>query len=93
MPDGGWIAVRVVGAAHRLVADSYAFAHTSPVYVVREGRPPFVSAADAAYLGEVVEAIRARAERGAWRSDADRAAFLAQIDEARAVYLRIAGRR
>jgi hypothetical protein len=52
-----------------------------------------VSAADAAYLGEVVEAIRARAERGAWRSDADRAAFLAQIDEARAVYLRIAGRR
>ncbi len=91
-PDGGWVAVRAVGPAHRYVADSYGFSHTSPVYVVREGRPGFVSAADAQYLGEVVEAIRDRAGRGAWRSDAARAAFMQELDEARAVYRRLAGR-
>jgi hypothetical protein len=92
IPDGGWIAVRVVGPPHRYVADSYAFAHTSPVYLMREGRPPFVSAADATYLGEVVDAIRARVDRGAWRSAADHAAFLAGLDQARAVYTKLAAR-
>lgn len=91
-PDGGWVAVRIVGPPHRHVADSYAFAHTSPVYVTREGRPAFVSSADAAYLAEVVEAIKARADRGDWRSASDRSAFMAELDEARRVYLARAGR-
>jgi Tol biopolymer transport system component len=91
IPDGGWIAARVVGPPSPYVADSYAFAHTSPVYVVRDGRP-FVSAADALYLAEVVEAIWTRADRAGWRSDADRAAFRAEIDQARAVYLKLASR-
>ena len=89
IPDGGWVAVRVVGPPHRYIADSYAFAHTSPVYVVREGRPPFVSAADAQYLAAVVDAIWARADRAEWRSEADRAAFKSEIDQARAVYARL----
>jgi len=38
VPEGGWIAARVVGPSSRYVTDSYAFAQTSPVYVVRGGR-------------------------------------------------------
>ena len=92
MPDGGWIAVRVVGAPSKYVADSYAFAHSSPVYVVRDGRPPFVSAADAQFLAAVVDAIWARADRAGWRSEADRAAFKDEIDRARAAYVALARR-
>lgn len=85
LPTGGWIAARVVGQAHPLVGDSYVFAHTSPVYVVRNGRP-WVSREDATFLGEVVDAIKARVARGFWRSDAERDAFLAELDRAREVY-------
>ena len=88
MPDAGWIAARVIGPPSRDVADSYAFAHTTPVYVVRNGRT-FVSHADAAFLAEVVDAIWARADRGPWRSDAERAAFKNEIDRARARYLEL----
>jgi TolB protein len=91
-PDGGWVAVRAVGPPHRYVADSYGFAHSSPIYVEREGRSSFVSTADAQFLAEVVEAIRVRADRGRWRSDAMRAAFMRELDEAAAVYLRLAAR-
>lgn len=92
LPEGGWIAARAIGPAHRYVGDSYAFAQTSPVYVVRGGRP-FVSREDAAFLGQVVDAIRARAARStAWRSESERDALLKQIDEARAVYARLMNR-
>lgn len=93
LPDGGWIAVRVVGPPSRRVADSYAFAQSSPVYVVREGRSPWVSTADAAFLADVVAAIRTRVDRAEWRSEAGRAAFLAELDAAREMYLRLAGSR
>ena len=92
MPEGGWIAARVVGPPSRFVADSYAFAQTSPVYVVRGGRP-FVSAEDAAFLSAVVDAIWARASKATWRSDADRATFKRDIDTAKARYERLAGGR
>ncbi len=86
IPDGGWVAVRVIGPPSKYVADSYAFAQTTPVYVVRNGRP-FVSAADAKFLAEVVDAIWTRASRGPWRSETDRERFKQEIDRARAVYL------
>jgi TolB protein len=86
IPDGGWVAVRVTGPPSKYVADSYAFAQTTPVYVVRNGRP-FVSAADAKFLADVVDAIWARASRGPWRSETDRERFKQEIDRARAVYL------
>lgn len=92
LPQGGWVAARVIGPSSREVADSYAFAQTSPVYVVRDGKP-FVSAEDAKFLADVVDAIWARASRSAWRSDAEREAFKREIDQARAVYLRLAGNR
>jgi hypothetical protein len=90
LAEGGWVSARVTGPPSRYVADSYAFAQTSPVYVVRGGRA-FVSRDDAKFLAEVVDAIWARASKSAWRSDAERDAFKREIDQARAVYLRLAG--
>jgi len=88
MPDGGWIAARVVGPPSKYIADSYAFAQTSPVYVVRNGKR-FVSPTDAKFLADVVDAIWARVSRGTWRSDAERDRFKQEIDQAKAVYLKL----
>jgi hypothetical protein len=85
VPDGGWVAARAIGPSSRPIGDSYAFAQTSPVYVVREGRR-FVSPEDAKFLADVVDAIWARASRSPWRSDAERDAFKTEIDRALAVY-------
>jgi TolB protein len=91
-PAGGWIAARVVGPSSRYVSDSYAFAQTSPVYVVRNGKR-FTSADDAIFLRNVVDAIWARVDnpRTRWRTPAEREKFKAAIDRARAVYEQIAG--
>jgi hypothetical protein len=86
---------------HRLaISDSYAFAQTSPVYVVRDGKR-FTSAEDAAFLRDTVDALWARVESGGrgrggapgqsrWRTPAEREKFKAAIDHARAVYDKIA---
>ena len=89
MPEGGWVAARVVGPASKYVTDSYAFAQTSPVYVVREGRV-FRSPEDGRFLADVVAAIGERTARSRWRSDAERERFMAAITQARAVYERCA---
>ncbi len=93
VPQGGWVAARVVGPSSRYVSDSYAFAQTSPVYVVRDGRP-FTSAEDAIFLRDVVDAIWARVDtqQTRWRTPAEREKFKAAIDQARAVYDAIAKR-
>ena len=90
MEDGGWIAARVVGPPSKYIADSYAFAQTTPVYVVRGGTPR-VSKEDAKFLAAVVDAIWARVSNSNWRSDADRGKFKQEIDQARAVYAKLAG--
>jgi hypothetical protein len=90
LPQGGWIAARALGPASNYVGDDYAFAHTSPVYVVRGGRK-YVNRDDVDFLARTVDAIWTRAERGRWRSDAERDRFRAAVDSARAVYVRIAG--
>jgi TolB protein len=92
MPEGGWIAARVLGPHSKYIGDDYAFAHTSPVYVVRGGRR-YVNPADARFLAETVDAIWTRVERGRWRSDAERDRFRAAVDSARGVYGRLAGGR
>jgi len=91
VPQGGWIAARVVGPASRYVSDSYGFAQTSPVYIVRDGKR-FTSAEDALFLRDVVDAIWARVDgqRTRWRTPAEREKFKAAIDQARAVYDAIA---
>jgi TolB protein len=93
VPQGGWIAARVSGPASRYVSDSYAFAQTSPVYVVRDGKR-FSSPEDAAFLRDIVDNIWARVDgqRAQWRSPAEREKFKAAIDKARAVYDRLAAR-
>jgi TolB protein len=93
VPDGGWVAIRVVGPSSKYVSDSYAFAQTSPVYVVRDGKR-WTSADDARFLAEVVDAIWARVDgpRARWRTPAERDTFKAAIDRARSVYLEIAAR-
>ena len=88
VPDGGWIAARAIGPASKYVGDSYAFAQTTPVYVVRNGRT-FISQDDARFLADVVDAIWARADRAAWRSPAERERFKGEIERAKAVYLRL----
>lgn len=89
IPQGGWIAVRVDGPSSRYVWDSYAFAQTSPVYVVRGGRQ-WRSATDARFLAEAVDATWERVKNSAWRSDEERDRFHAALEQARTVYNRIA---
>ncbi len=89
LPHGGWIAARVTGPSSRYITDSYAFAQSSPVYVVRGGHP-FVSADDAQFLAAAVDALWARMERTRWRTSAERDRFKTAVDEARSVYERIA---
>ncbi|MCG8557522.1 MAG: CehA/McbA family metallohydrolase, partial [Proteobacteria bacterium] len=61
LQSSGWIAFRAIGPSHRYVSDSYAFAHTTPVYIVRDGRR-FTSAEDARFLADVVQAMWRRVE-------------------------------
>jgi TolB protein len=89
MPEGGWIAARVLGPHSKYIGDDYAFAHTSPVYVVRDGRK-YVKADDVQFLAQTVDAIWTRVERSRWQSDAERDRFRAAVDSARAVYRRLA---
>jgi TolB protein len=85
VPLGGWIAARATGQKSKYVGDDYAFAQTSPVYVVRGGRR-FIKASDVQFLAKTVDAIWDRVERGRWRSDAERDAFRAAVNKARAFY-------
>jgi hypothetical protein len=87
--QGGWIAARATGPSSPFVTDSYAFAQTSPVYVVRGGQP-YRSAEDARFLSEAVAALWERVQNSRWRSDAERQRFQASVEQAKAVYDRIA---
>ena len=89
MPEGGWIAARVLGPHSGYIGDDYAFAHTSPVYVVRAGHR-YVKPDDVRFLDQTVAAIWSRVEQSRWRSDAQREGFRIAVDSARAVYARLA---
>jgi TolB protein len=88
VPHGGWIAARASGPASNYLGDDYAFAQTTPVYVERGGKR-YRNAADVKFLADTMDAIWARVERSRWRSDAERDAFHAAIDKARAVYQKL----
>jgi TolB protein len=91
IPEGGWMAARVLGPHSRHIGDDYAFAQTGPVYVVRGGRR-YVKVEDVQFLSQTVDAIWARVERSRWNSDADRDHFKAMVDSAKRVYAAIGGR-
>ncbi|HEU4990281.1 MAG TPA: CehA/McbA family metallohydrolase [Gemmatimonadaceae bacterium] len=90
VPEGGWVAVRVTGPVSRYVGDSYVFAQTTPVWVVRGGRR-FTSPSDARFLAELVWDLWTRTDRtAAWRTPDERARFRAGVARARGIYERIA---
>jgi len=89
LPEGGWIAARALGPSTRFVTDDFAFAHTSPVDVVRGGRP-YASAVDARFLARAVAALGEDVGDEEWRTSEDRERFLAAVAEARSIYERIA---
>jgi len=88
VPAGGWVAARAIGPASKYLGDDYAFAQTSPVYVVRGGKR-FVNPTDVQFLADTVDAIWTRVERARWRSDAERDTFRAAVDRAKAYYLEL----
>jgi Tol biopolymer transport system component len=91
LPDGGWVGARATGPKSKYLGDDYAFAQTSPVYVVRGGRK-YVKPADVQFLADTCDAVWTRVEKSRWRSDADRMAFKAAIDKAKTYYLGLLGR-
>ena len=88
VPAGGWVAARTTGPKSKYLGDDYAFAQTSAVYVVRGGKK-FVKPADVQFLMDTCDAVWTRVEKARWRSDAERAAFKAAVDRARAYYQKL----
>ena len=88
VPQGGWIAARASGPPSKYLGDDYAFAQTSPVYVVRGGRR-YLNGSDVKFLADTTDAIWARVEHSQSRSAAERDTFRAALDKAKAVYERL----
>jgi cyclophilin family peptidyl-prolyl cis-trans isomerase len=89
LPQGGWVAARAMGPSSRYVGDAFAFAHTSPVYVVRDERP-FSSASDAGFLAKAVEELwRLAAARDSWVTVAQKTAYRDAVHRARDHYRRV----
>jgi len=92
VPDGGWVAAMAVGPASRAVTDGYPFAHTTPVYVVRDGNP-YVDPAAATFLADVVRAQWARVvQRDHFADEAARTRYREAAEAAIEVYEQIAAR-
>ena len=88
--ENGWIAVRAIGPSHRYITDTYAFAQTTPVYVLRNGER-YTSAEDARFLRKTVEALwQSVKERGQWHSEAEKTRYRQAVEEAKSVYRQIA---
>ena len=89
IPGSGWMAARAIGPPSKYVGDTFPFAQTSPVYVVRDG-VTYTSAQDAQFLLDTINVLWERVEqRDSWNTEAERGAYLDAIDEARRVYQRI----
>lgn len=90
IPENGWIAVRAYGPHNRYITDSYPFAQTTPVYVLRNGER-YTSPEDARFLRDVVEALwKSVRERDRWHSEADKERYRKAVEKATDVYQRIA---
>ena len=92
--DGsGWLLLRAWNdGSHPLVFDLYPYATTGPVYLTVGGAAPR-SAEDAEYFIAWIERIRESAgEHPDYNNDAERAAILGHLDEARRVFESRAGR-
>jgi Tol biopolymer transport system component len=86
--ESGWVVLRAwADEPEWPVLDLYPFGSTSPVYVkVGDAEPR--SNEDAAYFVQWVDRLRQSADaRHDWNTDAERAAVMATLDQARAVYV------
>lgn len=88
----GWLALRTSGPPHADNPGGEAYAHTSPVYVEVAGRPS-AARADAQFFVEWINRLElALRERDRIPTAAERAHVAAQLEAARAVYIKIAAR-
>jgi Tol biopolymer transport system component/cyclophilin family peptidyl-prolyl cis-trans isomerase len=86
VPAGGWIAARAIGPSSRYVGDTFAFAQTSPVYVVHDGNA-FISVADASFLLQSVDELWRRvAARNSWFSELQKSTYRQYVENARSYY-------
>jgi hypothetical protein len=85
LPRGGWIAARATGPSSRYVGDAFAFAQTSPVYVVRDGETS-IDEDDVRFLADAVTELWRRVEaRNTWQTQAQEDAYRAGVERALAV--------
>jgi Tol biopolymer transport system component/cyclophilin family peptidyl-prolyl cis-trans isomerase len=90
IPASAWVAVMVTGPAARYVADGYPFAHTSPVWIDRDGQP-YRDPDAARFLADVVRLLWDRVStRDRFSTDAGRDRYRAAVEQAIEVYERIA---
>ena len=81
LQDSAWIAVRAEGPRSVWTTDSSLFAHSSPVYVLIDGRDIVVEA-DRLYLETMIEDFgAAMARRDDWLDEAQRELVLAGVEE------------
>jgi hypothetical protein len=86
LPRGGWIAARATGPSSRYVGDAFAFAQTSPVYVVRDGET-WIDEDDVRFLADAVTELWRRVEaRNTWQTQAQEDAYRAGVERALAVF-------
>jgi len=86
VPAGGWVAARAIGPSSRFVGDAFAFAQTSPVYILRDGNS-FTSVADAGFLLQSVDELWQRvAARDSWFNEAQKGRYRQFVENARNYY-------
>jgi len=85
--DSGWVAVRVTGPERQeLLMDTYVYAHTSPVYISKGGRP-MSSPDDARYFIEWIDrSIKLIEENDRFDSPGQKVEVLSVWEQARAIY-------
>ncbi len=70
------------------MCDNYAFAQSTPVYVVRDGMT-YTSAEDAEFLLQTVDAVWRRVEaRDGWRSEEEKQVYRDAVERAKTAYRR-----
>ena len=81
LDDSAWVAVRAEGPRSVWTTDSSLFAHSTPVYVLIDGREIVVEA-DRRYLETMIEDFgAAMARRDDWLNEAQRELVLAGVEE------------
>ena len=88
--DSSWVAVRVHGAAHKLIPNDVAlYAHSSPVYCYRGNRRIAVRESAAFLIRQIDQLIHRVETRGVFREAADKEAMFEWFRKGQQVYRKI----